>query len=169
MLRVLFTSLWARFAGRRLGILDESVVQFRVWPMDLDINLHMNNGRYLTLMDLGRLDFIVRIGLLPIALRRHWHPVVASEVIRFRVALRPFQKYRLRTRLVAWDEKWLYIDQSFEVGGKVAARALVRGLFVERGTKVPPRRVIEGLGEVIASPPLPAGVEALGRVEETLG
>jgi acyl-CoA thioesterase FadM len=43
-----------------LDLLGESVVRFRVWPGDLDFNLHMNNGRYLTLMGLGRLDLMAR-------------------------------------------------------------------------------------------------------------
>jgi hypothetical protein len=30
----------------RIGILDETVVHLRVWPEDLDFNLHMNNSRY---------------------------------------------------------------------------------------------------------------------------
>ena len=32
----------------------------RVWPNDLDTNAHMNNGRYLTLMDLGRFDLMTQ-------------------------------------------------------------------------------------------------------------
>jgi hypothetical protein len=46
MIKVLVAALF----GQPLGILDSSVLTFRVWPNDLDINLHMNNGRYLTIM-----------------------------------------------------------------------------------------------------------------------
>ena len=34
--------------GKRLQMLDTSAVHMRVWPNDLDINFHVNNGRYLT-------------------------------------------------------------------------------------------------------------------------
>lgn len=53
MLRFFLTLLGA---GRRLplDLLDASVVGFRVWPTDLDINLHMTNARYLSVMDAGR-------------------------------------------------------------------------------------------------------------------
>mgnify|MGYP003290859366 CR=1 FL=1 len=44
-----------RFLVRR-GVLDDSRVCFRVLPNDCDVNLHMNNGRYWTIMDLGRAD-----------------------------------------------------------------------------------------------------------------
>ena len=60
--RLLKTLLLYLLRPTRRGILEESVVRFRVWPNDLDTNLHMNNGRYLTLMDLGRLDLLLRNG-----------------------------------------------------------------------------------------------------------
>ena len=37
----------------RRGVLDESRAAFHVLPNDCDINFHMNNGRYLSFMDLG--------------------------------------------------------------------------------------------------------------------
>lgn len=48
--------LVARYQARAL-VLDELTVRLRVWPHDLDHNLH-NNGRYLAVMDLGHLDFM---------------------------------------------------------------------------------------------------------------
>ena len=63
-LRVLWVWLRAKF-GAKLGMPSgTSCVELIVLPNDLDTNLHMNNGRYLTLMDLGRLDLFVRSGLL---------------------------------------------------------------------------------------------------------
>ena len=37
----------------RRGLFDASRVSFRVLPNDCDLNFHMNNGRYLTFMDLA--------------------------------------------------------------------------------------------------------------------
>ena len=48
---------------------DVRASPFRVWPHDLDTSLHMNNGRYWTLMDLGRADLMIRSGLWPSILR----------------------------------------------------------------------------------------------------
>ncbi len=50
----LFKALLAAWRAPKLGILETSVLRFRVWPNDLDFNFHLNNGRYLTLMDIGR-------------------------------------------------------------------------------------------------------------------
>jgi acyl-CoA thioesterase FadM len=38
-------------------------LRLRVLPNDIDINLHMNNGRYLTICDLTRVDMFIRTGL----------------------------------------------------------------------------------------------------------
>ncbi len=37
--------------------------KFRVWPTDLDIYAHMNNGVFLTILDLGRYDHGKRTGI----------------------------------------------------------------------------------------------------------
>lgn len=142
MLRVLFAAL----RGRRLAPLGESVIRLRVWPNDLDTNLHMNNGRYLTIMDLGRLDFIVRTGLGGIMLRRRWRPMVGSAVIRFRRGLGPFERYELKTRVVWWDDKWFWIEQRFERQGGVAAIGAVKGLFRQPTGNVPTPEVLGVLG-----------------------
>ena len=77
---------------------------------DLDLNLHMNNGRYFTVMDLGRIDLMIRTGVARWMWRRKWRPVVASETMRFPRALRPFQRYRLKTRVLWSDERWIFLD-----------------------------------------------------------
>ena len=62
-------------------------------PDDLDVNVHMNNGRYLALMDLGRFDLMVRARLYrPKEHRQRW-PVLGSTMVRYRRSLQPFQRF----------------------------------------------------------------------------
>ena len=68
LLRLLRVLIAARFRGR-IDVLDESVLNLVVWPTDLDLNLHMNNGRYLSVMDLGRIDHVARTGLQRLIVR----------------------------------------------------------------------------------------------------
>ncbi len=149
--RVALSTLWRP----RLNLLDESAIRLRVWPNDLDLNFHMNNGRYLSMMDLGRLDLFARAGILFPALRRGWMPILGEAKIRFRRSLAPFQSYTLRTRVLAWDDKWFYGEQTFEANGQMAATALIRGLLRGRGGNITPARTIALGGVPIASPPLP--------------
>lgn len=164
LFRLLTTLLGARRRSP-LGPLDESVITLRVLPTDLDPNMHMNNGRYLSIMDLGRFDLTVRNGLLGATLRRGWRPVVGSVVIRFRRSLDPFQKYTLRTRAVCWDEKWIYLEQRFERDGELAAVGLVKALFVGKGGSVPTRDVFGTVGFTGESPTMPESVELWRRSE----
>jgi acyl-CoA thioesterase FadM len=160
--------LAAAFLRPRLGPLDESVVSFRVWPNDLDVNLHMNNGRYLTLMDLGRLDLVVRMGVVGEMRRRRWNPVVGSLKVRYRRSLLPFQRYVIRTRLLCWDERAFFMEQRFEAGGKLVAIALVKGVFLGPEGRVPAQAVVDASGLRVESPPAPEAVAAWQEAERVL-
>ncbi len=167
LLRLITTLLGARRRSR-LGPLDESVISLRVLPTDLDANMHMNNGRYLSIMDLGRFDLTVRNGLLGATLRRGWRPVVGSVVIRFRRSLDPFQRYELRTRAVCWDEKWIYLEQRFEREGELAAIGLVKALFLGKSGPVATRDVLATVGFTGDSPPTPDTIDLWRRSEAAL-
>ena len=155
----------ARF-GAALGVLDRSVIRLRVWPNDLDFNLHMNNGRYLTLMDLGRIDLMVRSGSLKVFRRRRWMPVVAAQTITFRRSLKLFQRFDLHTRVVCWDDDFVYMEQTFTVGGRIAALALVRAALVEAGRRLSSAEVLEAVGIHRRSPVMPSGIKSWTAVED---
>ena len=139
----------------RTGPFAESRVGFRVLPTDCDVNLHMNNGRYLSFMDLGRLHLVAQIGLLGIILSRRWGAALAAAEINFIRPLAPLQKFELVTRLVTWDEKYAYMEQRFESGGVLCAHAFAKGLFLERNRRVAPPEVAAVLGITVAPPPMP--------------
>ena len=120
----------------RRGLLEESRAAFRVMPNDCDINFHMNNGRYLSFMDLGRVHLMAQTGLLPVILKQGWMPVLTAAEINFIRSIQPLQKFDLATRLVSWDDKYFYIEQKFEVRGRLCAHAYVKGLFLKQGIKV---------------------------------
>lgn len=152
----------------RIGLLDESTIHLRVWPNDLDANVHMNNSRYLLAMDLGRWDLVVRTGMWKELRRRRWFPVVASATLRFRRALGPFQRYRLVTRVVAWDEKWCWIEQRFAVGETTYAVGRVKALFRGREGNVPTAALLAAAGYEGAPPrQMPEEIRLWREVEES--
>lgn len=138
--------------------LGTSVLRFRVWPNDLDVNLHMNNGRFLSVMDLGRFDLSFRTGLGRAMLRNRWKPLVGGITMRYRRSLEPFARYELHTRLLGWDAKWVYLEQRFLRGGEVAAEGIVRALFRGREGNVPTATVLAGIGYTGPEPELPEPV-----------
>ena len=165
--RLLLVAL-ASLRRPRLGPLDESVVRLTVLPTDLDLNGHMNNGRFLTVMDLGRVDLLLRTGVVG-AMRRHrWSGVVASVAVSFWRALNPFQRYELRTRLVGWDERWFFMEQRFTRRGELCAYALVKIQFKARGRRVAPREMAEAIHPGAEPPQLPQGVRDWMDAEDRL-
>ena len=140
---------------RRRALLDGGRIAFRVWPNDCDLNLHLNNGRYLTFMDLGRVHLLAQIGLLGELWRHRWAPVLSAAEINFIRPIQPFQKFDLVTRLLTWDEKYFYMEQRFVAGGRLCAVALVKGLFLHRRERVESRAVLAALHIDLAAPDMP--------------
>lgn len=122
---------------------------FRVLPNDLDLLGHMNNGRYLTLLDLGRMDLMLRSGAWKKITGQGWYPVVAGQTIAYRKSLNPFVKYDLHTKLLGLDDHGVYIEQSFCVGQDVYAQAVVRARFLKKsGGKVTNEELVSVVGPV---------------------
>jgi acyl-CoA thioesterase FadM len=154
LLRLLRVALAAPFRPR-LDPGGESRLELRVWPDDLDVNLHMNNGRYLTAMDFGRFDLMLRMGLMKDVLRLRLKPVLASSLVRYRRSLAPFQSYVLRSRIVGWDEKWLFIEHVIESKGEIFCQAAVKGLFLGPKGALPTPDLLALAGAAGQKPLLP--------------
>ncbi|MBC7644799.1 MAG: thioesterase family protein [Thermoleophilia bacterium] len=144
---------WSAIRARRktkLALDETSVVTYRVRLTDTDWYGHMNNGRYLTNLDLGRTDFCVRIGLFSIFTRLGWRPVVAGATVRFRRSLNTFTKYTMSTRLLGWDTDWWFFEQQLhDSEGKLAGHAWVKVAVMKdrgRGARVTPDEAIAELG-----------------------
>ena len=152
-----------------------SRLAFRVWPTDLDTSLHLNNGRYLTLMDLGRLDVMVASGLWRAVLRHRWTPVASAIKIRFRREIRLFQRFEIASRIVAWDTTTVVMEQQFifkdgAKAGQIAAQALFKGGLYDRaqGRFVPIARLMSEVGVDADSPALTPEIAAFLKADDEL-
>ena len=168
LFRLLKILILSRFQ-KSMGMLEKTTVHFRVWPNDLDPYLHMNNGVYLTLLDLGRISLMVRTGMMKVAKQYGYYPVVASEAIKFRISLTPFAKFSIETEMVGWDERYFYISQRFISKGDVAAVAVIKGrILSKKGGKVAPHDIFKLLGLPAQSPKLPPVVEKFLLADQEL-
>jgi len=132
--------------------LDTSVIRLRVLLNDLDLNRHMNNGRFLTIMDLGRMDLLKRTGTLDLAMKNKWMPVVGNASIDFQRPLKLWQQYDLHTRICRWDEKWIYLEQIFYSKEKIIAQGHIKGLLRGKNGNIPPQFIIDQLHPGFSSP-----------------
>lgn len=154
LFRLVWLLLTAPFRGR-VPITGPSKYYMRVWPTDLDPLMHMNNGVYFSLMDLGRIDMLARSGAWSKIRKQGIYPVVISEAIRFRKSLTPFQKFYIETLIVAWDERHFYLRQKYYAGqNEVYASAVIKGRFLKgKGEKVTTEEMFAVAG---VAPQLPA-------------
>lgn len=158
-LRLFWTCLWAFFKPRiRPG--DTIELRLRVWPGDLDVNGHMNNGRYMTVADLALVEYFVRSGFLRLALQRGWKPMLGGGIISFRRGLKAFAVYRLRFTLACWDERWNYMRFEFVRGDEIMAVGHTKGAAVSKQGIVGCREVYTLLGFDPSSPAFPASITA---------
>ena len=120
-----------------ISILETCKTTFRVNFLDLDLNLHMNNGRYFSIMDLGRFDLMLKSKTFWTLMKKGYMPVVKSETMRFKKPLGLFESFDLQTTIESLDDKYFYIRQTFVKNEVIYAEGYIKGCFLKRGQKGP--------------------------------
>lgn len=160
--RTLLVVLSARRRVRRGKTLDPasvSSVTLTTLPTDIDILRHMNNGRYLSLFDLGRWDLLIRTGLFDAMKDRGWYAVVSSETITFRKSLQLWQRFEVQSRFIGHDDKAVFLEHRAVVRGEVYARAIVRSRMLRRtGGTVSNEELFAAVGKPEGVPEIDAWV-----------
>ncbi len=150
--------------------LDETELRRRVRIGDCDPNLHMTNSRYLVIADEARFDLLIRAGFGS-GLRKGLRTLVGTTCVRYRRDLPLFKRYTIRTRLLAWDDKWIYIESRFMRDGRTAVHLVSKSMPMGPDGKVTPAALLKDLfGEssVPPSPPLPENARILLRDSDPL-
>ncbi len=132
----------------------------RVWPNDIDLNMHLNNARYLSIMDYGRAHLLARTRLLQHMLHARWQPLVGAAWVTYRRSLALFALFELTSRLVCWDDRWFYMEQTFTGSKGLAAVGWVKGTLRDPRGTVDPQLVLERVAPGVVSPPMPESIAA---------
>lgn len=156
----LFKEMW-RHRGQPLGLFETHRCELICWPWDLDPWMELNNGRTLSLYDLGRLPMSQRLGLVAALRDNGWGMTAAGTHVRYRRRVRAFQKFALHSRVVGWDARFLYIEQAMWRDGEALNHILVRQAATDASGIMAPERLIAAMGYAgVESPPLPEWVTA---------
>ncbi|NOZ11625.1 MAG: acyl-CoA thioesterase [Gammaproteobacteria bacterium] len=142
MLGILMASFFKpRLPAERL----KNDLSMRVLPNDIDINMHMNNGRYLTICDLTRVDMFIRTGLARLMIQERWTPAIAEHTMKYKKGLKLFQKYDVFMEVTHWDNRAFFMNHRFVVGGRVVAEGTSLGVIVSKDGLVSPEKVMDKL------------------------
>ena len=102
-LRLARMMLTARSRGPyRMG--DESRLSFRCLPSDVDSNLHLNNARYMMLADVGRIDIFARAGLIALARRHRWAPMMGGLQAVYAREIRLWKRFEVVSTVETWED-----------------------------------------------------------------
>lgn len=150
-----------------LGPFDTHVSHHRCWPWDLDMFLELNNGRTLTIYDLGRIPAARRAGLIRVLRQNRWGMTMAGASVRYRARIAMFDKLEMHSRLVGWDARFFYLEQSLWRGGACCNQIVYRSAITDRNGIVPADRLMAAMGVAGPSPVMPEWVQAWIAAEAT--
>lgn len=120
-------------------------------PNDIDITI-ITSDRYSALMDLGRLDCVIRCGLRNVMVKHKWIPIASFQTLRFRYPIKIFQKYQLKTKVIWWDDTTFYWEHTFERKGRIVATGHVCATRINKNGIVSSKEIIATVGPGDLSP-----------------
>ena len=139
----------AATAKRRGGYVlgTDSVLRFRCLPTDIDSNLHLNNARYMMLADLGRIDLFVRAGLITLARKNGWAPMMGGLQAVYAREIRLWRRFEVVSSIETWEGSQVIGKHRFVFdNGETAALILTTAGVYDRKA----RRFLD-IDEVVAS------------------
>ncbi len=171
-MNLIFRLIWmliaARFGAKR-GVMEESSLTYRCWPWDLDMNMHMTNSRYYSFMDLSRIDFAIRTGAWVRLRAQGFYPVLGSSTVRFRRPVAPFQKFRVTTRIVSWDDRWIYFSHNIIIGNnEPATLGIMKGIFINKNGRIPMEQLMSIMGYTAPRPDFTAALQKKDELDALL-
>lgn len=159
---------WKSRKAPKLGLFETHVSHHYCMPWDLDLWLELNNGRTLTLYDLGRVPMAIRTGAAQASKAAGIGMVVAGASVRYRKRVTMLKKVEMRSRFVGFDAKFIYFEQSmWFADGTCANHILIRGAAVKKGKMVPPIELVSRIDPELEMHPLPDWVQAWADADQT--
>lgn len=143
---------------------EAHVERTRCWPWDIDPFMELNNGRTMTLMDMGRLPLFIRSGLMEVLRREGWRLTMAGAAVQYRKRVPLWAAMEIRSRPLGRDARFLYLEQLTLAGGGPAHHAIYRAAVVGEGI-VPTDRVVAAAPGTVWDAPLPGWAAAWAEAE----
>ena len=83
------------------------VSEFRAYPLDLDMFMHMNNIAYPRVAELASWQLLAAVGFLSTVWKGVYALVITEQHVVYKRQIKPFQKYEVHTNIKQIDNKWL--------------------------------------------------------------
>lgn len=143
-------------------------MQSRCSVANIDLNLHKNNSTYVSDADIARWHLVADT-LLPtmrnpgelsaegITAKKPLSILLGGVSADFKKGIGPFSTYEVWTKVMCWDDKWIYFESHFarpkrrgarkDEGQHVLHATVVSKCVFKQGRKtIPPAKVLEAAG-----------------------
>ena len=151
--RLFLLLLSAIFRRKNADPLAPLQMRFRVWPHDMDVNIHLTAARYFSFGDLCRTRWIIDTGMGRAYLKEGYRAVLNAQEMTYIREFRPFSRVDARVQLVCWDEKYGYFEQRFYSGDKLFSVGHARVAILKNGKVKGLDAVFADQGLALTSPP----------------
>jgi len=146
---------------------DVHVSHHICWPWDIDMFAELNNGRTLSLYDLGRLPMARRAGFLKLIRAQRWGMSLAGVTVRYRHRVTMFQRFEMQSGSLGRDERFLYLHQTMWRNGKALSSAVYRIAVTDENGIIDTQRVVEAMGIPDWNPKMPDWVNQWAKAENS--
>ncbi|KAL4948586.1 hypothetical protein BDW69DRAFT_176203 [Aspergillus filifer] len=118
---------------------------------EIDINVHKTNSSYFKDLDESRLRLLATLfpETFTLLFRPPFRPALAGTACTFFRPIATLQSYEVSSKILAWDEKWVFISSTFLRKGKskkVLATAITKYVFKRGRETVQPEDVFRKKG-----------------------
>ncbi|EOD21740.1 hypothetical protein EMIHUDRAFT_207796 [Emiliania huxleyi CCMP1516] len=113
-LRMLVVELLAAWRRQRADVGEPDRTRYCCWPTDLDHSASMNHAKYLRFVNYAQRQFWMRNGVWAVCRKRSppVRLVVAASTLRVTRPVRCFERFAVTTRLLAWDDRAFFLQQT---------------------------------------------------------
>lgn len=118
-------------------------------PMECDFYLHKNNVTYFTELDVSRAELMTKIfQKLLIEGKKYAYIPVANVFTNYLKEIKPFEIYNVSSRIICWDEKWIYVVSRFTKKNNtvLCSFSLTKYVLKDGRKTIPPREALEFCG-----------------------
>ena len=151
--------IWLK-AGKPIKSYNQEFrISLRSWITDCDRNIHVNTARYFVYMELARFDLSLRSGLYNFCYGNKIAPLVMGAKITYRREIKPFKKIEVVTKILGFDNRFMYFKQKILSSAGVHSLGYLRIALYKDGKFYPPEKLLHDLDVSFVNSPLPQDVQ----------
>lgn len=135
------------------NIFEENSFSVRTMPTECNLFMIMDNSKYNRIVDLSKFFILIHYRKFNTIVKKGWRPLTVALELNLERPIRVFQKYQISSKVIYWENGFVFLEHKFFMNNKLHATALSKACFVMGKTLVQDQELNELYG--ITSPPMP--------------